>query len=128
MTGNGSKGDLDKLLDRVDALKEKVEANPRMAAAFSARMADADFVAEMRQSARQKVLAERGIEPSKNEIDADWLAEQIDEAKIDAAMLLAEVFCKTIKANTRAGFKALGMFFIIPWRALTKRRKRRKRG
>lgn len=113
MSSNGSKNDLDKLLDRMDALKEKIEGNPEMMAAFRAALADP----AVRQSARQKVLKARGIEEKTAEIDAAWLEEQLRESRIDVAVMLCNVTAKTIWMNTKAAFKCIGRAVRIIWDA-----------
>jgi len=72
---------------------------------------------EVRQSARQKVLGQRGIEPKTTEIDRDWLEEQLRESRIDMAVTLVNVGAKTIRMNTRAAFKALWLAVRIIWKA-----------
>jgi len=116
MSDNGNKQEMNALLDRMEALREKVEGNPRMMAILADALRSVD-VDEVRQSARQKVLEQRGIEPRAAEIDHDWLEEQLRESRIDMAVLLVNVGAKTIRMNTRAAFKSLWLAVKIIWKA-----------
>jgi len=116
MSDNGSKQKMDALLDRMEALREKVEGNPRMRAILADALRSVDMD-EVRQSARQKVLEQRGVEPRTAEIDRDWLEEQLRESRIDMAVLLVNVGAKTIRTNTKAAFKALWLAVKIIWKA-----------
>jgi predicted RNase H-like nuclease (RuvC/YqgF family) len=127
MNSNGHQNELERLLGRVDALKDKIEDNPAAKAALDQALAGVDMD-DIRKSARQKVLKERGIEPRTTAIDRDWLEEQLQESRIDRAMLLVNAGTRTMWMNTQAAFKALGLAVKIVWRALLNRRVRGRHG
>jgi hypothetical protein len=108
---------LERLLDQMGPIREQIENNPAMKAALLAGLE------EERPAARQKVLAERGIEPSDNQIDREWLEAQLEEGRIDVAMVLFEASGKAFKANVQGGFKALGLALRLAlkvvWMTLT---------
>jgi len=129
MSDNGKHNpDLQKLLDNLKEYQAGLGIDDLPPdSSFAEALQGIDW-AEIRQSARQKVLQKRHIKPPASEVSKDWLLDQLEESKVDVAVWLLNEGGRAIRANIRAAFKAFGLAAKIVWRALTDRHVRGGRG